>query len=204
MSSEEYLKDISEIKKLMNKSSRFISLSGLSGILAGTYALIGATYAYWLVTTSYRGYLILDGKVFKLVLLDMFLVLFFSIATAIYLTTLKAKKNGERIWDATTKRLLSSFLIPLTAGGIYTLIILTQQRYGQTGALMLLFYGLALINASKYTLGYVKYLGYTQTILGLLCAVYPGYGFWFWVLGFGVMHIVYGFLMYFKYERKQE
>ncbi|WP_299676318.1 hypothetical protein [uncultured Tenacibaculum sp.] len=204
MNSEEYLKDITEIKKLMNKSSRFISLSGLSGILAGTYALIGAAYAYWLVTTSYRGYLILDGKVFKLVLLDMFLVLFFSIATAIYLTTLKAKKNGERIWDATTKRLLSNFLIPLTAGGIYTLIILTQQRYGQTGALMLLFYGLALINASKYTLGYVKYLGYTQTILGLLCAIYPGYGFWFWVLGFGVMHIVYGFLMYFKYERKQE
>ncbi|WP_299711050.1 hypothetical protein [uncultured Tenacibaculum sp.] len=202
MSSEEYLKDITEIKNLMNKSSRFISLSGLSGILAGTYALIGAAYAYWLVTSSERGYLILDGKIFKLVLLDMFLVLFFSVATAIYLTTLKAKKNDERIWDATTKRLLANFLIPLFAGGIYTLIILNQQRYGQTGALMLLFYGLALINASKYTLGYVKYLGYTQTILGLLCAVYPGYGFWFWVLGFGVMHIVYGILMYFKYERK--
>ncbi|WP_442265782.1 hypothetical protein ACSIGC_16000 [Tenacibaculum sp. ZS6-P6] len=204
MSSEEYLKDITEIKKLMNKSSRFISLSGLSGILAGTYALIGAAYAYWLVANSDRGYLILDGKVFKLVLLDMFLVLFFSIATAIYLTTLKAKKNGERIWDATTKRLLLSFLIPLVAGGIYTLTILNQQRYGQTGALMLLFYGLALTNASKYTLGYVKYLGYTEIILGLLCAIYPGYGFWFWVLGFGVMHIVYGILMYFKYERKQE
>ncbi|WP_299624718.1 hypothetical protein [uncultured Tenacibaculum sp.] len=202
MSSEEYLKDITEIKNLMNKSSRFISLSGLSGILAGTYALIGAAYAYWLVTSSERGYLILDGKIFKLVLLDMFLVLFFSVATAIYLTTLKAKKNDERIWDATTKRLLANFLIPLFAGGIYTLIILNQQRYGQTGALMLLFYGLALINASKYTLGYVKYLGYTQTILGLLCAVYPGYGFWFWVLGFGVMHIIYGILMYFKYERK--
>ena len=82
------------------------------------------------------------------------------------------------------------------------MIILKQQRYGQTGALMLLFYGLALVNASKHTLGYVKYLGYTEIILGLLCAVYPGFGFWFWVIGFGVMHIVYGILMYFKYERK--
>ncbi|WP_348722572.1 hypothetical protein [Tenacibaculum sp. 190524A05c] len=202
MSSEDYLKDISEIKNLMNKSTRFISLSGLSGILAGTFALIGAAYAYWLVTSSKRGYLILSGEIFNLVLLDMFLVLVLSVGTAIYLTTLKAKKNNEKIWDATTKRLLTSFLVPLVAGGIYTLIILKQQRYGQTGALMLLFYGLALVNASKYTLGYVKYLGYTEIILGLLCAVFPGFGFWFWVLGFGVMHIVYGTLMYFKYERK--
>lgn len=201
MSSEDYLKDISEIKNLMNKSTRFISLSGLSGVLAGTFALIGAAYAYWLVTSSKRGYLILDGKIFNLVLLDLILVFILSVGTAIYLTTLKARKNNERIWDATTKRLLSSFLVPLIAGGIYTLIILKQQRYGQTGALMLLFYGLALVNASKYTLGYVKYLGYTEIILGLLCAVYPGFGFWFWVIGFGVMHIVYGILMYFKYER---
>ncbi len=202
MSSEDYLKDISEIKNLMNKSTRFISLNGLSGVLAGTFALIGAAYAYWLVTSSKRGYLILDGEIFNLVLLDMFLVLVLSVGTAIYLTTLKAKKNNEKIWDATTKRLLTSFLVPLVAGGIYTLIILKQQRYGQTGALMLLFYGLALVNASKYTLGYVKYLGYTEIILGLLCAVFPGFGFWFWVIGFGVMHIVYGVLMYFKYERK--
>ncbi|WP_075344151.1 hypothetical protein [Tenacibaculum agarivorans] len=202
MSSEDYLKDISEIKNLMSKSSRFISLSGLSGVLAGTYAILGAVYAYWLVNKSERGYLILDGQIFRLVLLDMLIVLVLSISTAVYLTTLKAKKNGEKIWDATTKRLLTSFLIPLVAGGIYTLIILKQQRYGQTGALMLLFYGLALVNASKYTLGYVKYLGITEIILGLLCAVYPGYGFWFWVIGFGVMHIVYGILMYFKYEKQ--
>ncbi|CAM1345624.1 hypothetical protein [Tenacibaculum amylolyticum] len=202
MSSEDYLKDITEIKNLMSKSSRFISLSGLSGILAGIYALIGAAYAYWLVATSARGYLILDGKIFNLILLDMVLVFVLSVGTGIYLTTQKAKKNGEKIWDATTKRLLTSLLVPLVAGGIYTLTILSQQRYGQTGALMLLFYGLALVNASKYTLGYIKYLGYTEIILGLLCAIYPGYGFWFWVLGFGVMHILYGILMYYKYEKK--
>jgi hypothetical protein len=202
MSSEDYLKDISEIKTLMNRSTRFISLSGLSGVLAGTFALIGAAFAYWLVSSSKRGYLILDGRIFNLVMLDLVLVFILSVGTAIYFTTLKAKKNNERIWDATTKRLLLSFLVPLVAGGLYILIILKQQRYGQTGALMLLFYGLALVNASKYTLGYVKYLGYTEIILGLLCAFYPGLGFWFWVIGFGVMHIIYGTLMYFKYEKR--
>ena len=201
MESKDYLKDISEIKELMNKSSRFISLSGLSGIMAGVYALIGALVAYWLVTTSGRDYLILDGKIFRLVLLDLILVALLSILTAIYLTTKKAKKNGAKIWDATSKRLIINFLIPLVVGGIYILIILGHQKYGQTGALMLIFYGLALVNASKYSIGDIRYLGFIEIIIGLICALFPGLGFWFWVLGFGIMHIIYGTWMYFKYDR---
>ena len=201
MESKDYLKDISEIKELMNKSSRFISLSGLSGIMAGVYALIGALVAYWLVTTSGRDYLILDGKIFRLVLLDLILVALLSILTAIYLTTKKAKKNGAKIWDATSKRLIINFLIPLVVGGIYILIILGHQKYGQTGALMLIFYGLALVNASKYSIGDIRYLGFIEIIIGFICALFPGLGFWFWVLGFGIMHIIYGTWMYFKYDR---
>ncbi|MFY0629976.1 MAG: hypothetical protein JXR05_06310 [Flavobacteriaceae bacterium] len=202
MSSEDYLKDISEIKNLMNKSSRFISLSGLSGILAGIYALIGAGYAYWLVTSSDNSAnLGLDGRIFRYIIVDLFLITFLSISTAIFLTTRRAKKNGESIWDAKSKRVLINFLIPLVAGGIYTLILLMQHKYGQTGALMLLFYGLALVNASKYTFGDIKYLGYSEIVLGLICAYFPQYGFWFWVAGFGIMHIIYGSLMYYKYEK---
>lgn len=196
MSEKDYLKDISDIKNLMSRSSRFISLSGLSGIMAGIYALIGGAIAYWLVANSDREYLILEGSVFRLIMLDLFLIAFFSIVTAIYLTTKKAKKNGEKIWDTSSRRLILNFLIPLVAGGIYILIILNQQKYGQTGALMLIFYGLALINASKYTISNVRYLGITEIILGLICALFPGYGFWLWILGFGVMHIIYGSLIY--------
>ena len=201
MSQEDYLRDISEIKNLMSKSSKFISLSGLSGILAGIYALIGSGYAYWLVNKTENGDLNLDGETFKLVLIDLILVGILSVGTAIILTTKKAKQNNEKIWDPLTRRLLLNFLIPLTAGGIYILIILIEQHYEQVGNLMLLFYGLALFNASKYTLGDVKYLGLTQITLGLLSAIFPGYGFWFWVIGFGIMHILYGLVMHFKYDR---
>lgn len=200
MESKDYLKDLNEIKDLMNKSSRFISLSGLSGILAGIYALIGATIAYWLVTNSDREYLILDGTIFRLVMLDLFLVAFLSAITGIYLTTKKAKKNGAKIWDSTSRRLVINFLIPLVVGGIYILIILGQQKYGQTGALMLIFYGLALINASKYSLGDIRYLGFIEIGLGLIGALYPGLGFWLWVMGFGILHIIYGTWMHFKYD----
>ena len=202
MSNEDYLKDISEIKNLMNKSSRFISLSGLSGILAGVYAIIGAAIAYYVVTNSQRGYLILDENIFKICVGILFLVALLSIVTGIYLTTKKAKKNGENFWDNSSKRLIINFLIPLVTGGIYILLILGQQKYGQTGALMLIFYGLALVNASKYSIGDIRYLGFTEIILGLICTLYPGYGFWLWILGFGVMHIVYGSIMHFKYDRK--
>ncbi len=201
MDSNKYLKDISDIKDLMQKSSRFISLSGLSGILAGVYALIGAAIAYLLVTKSARQYLILDGYTFRMILLDLFLVAFFSIVTAIFLTTRKAKKNGEKVWDSSSRRLIVNFMIPMVAGGLYILIILDQQKYGQTAALMLIFYGLALVNASKYSIGDIRYLGYIEILLGLVCALLPGYGFWLWVAGFGVMHIIYGFLMYYKYDK---
>ena len=203
MSTEDYLKDISEIKNLMNKSSRFISLSGLSGILAGVYALIGAAIAYWLVISYSGGTLyIFHGWVFWIAMFVLFMVALLSAVTGIILTTSKAKKNNEKIWDNSSRRLLFNFLVPLAVGGIYCIIILSQGRYGQTGGLMLIFYGLALVNASKYSIGNIKYLGFIQIILGLIASYYPGFGFWLWVLGFGVMHIIYGTWMHFKYDVK--
>ncbi|MGJ8667668.1 MAG: hypothetical protein ACSHW7_14960 [Patiriisocius sp.] len=195
MSEQDYLKDLSEIKNLMNRSSRFISLSGWAGIMAGMYAIIGGIVAYYIVANSAREYLILDGYVFKIIMLDLFLIAFFSVVTAVFITTRRAKKDGVKIWDDTTKRLLINFLIPLITGGIYIIIILGQQKYGQTGALMLIFYGLSLVSAAKYSIGHIRYLGFIEITLGLICAIFPGYGFWLWMLGFGVMHIVYGAIM---------
>ncbi|KAB7531457.1 hypothetical protein F8C76_08180 [Flagellimonas olearia] len=197
MDSKKYLDDISQIKDMMSRSSRFISLSGLSGILAGLYAIVGAFVAQMFIIKEVEGHITLHSWSFKIIVAILITVAILSIVTAYLLTTRKAKKNNEKIWDKTTKRLLINFLVPLVTGGIYILIKLNSQHYGLTASLMLIFYGLALINASKYTIGNVKYLGYGQIILGLICAALPGYGFWFWVLGFGILHIVYGTIMYF-------
>ncbi|WP_108802385.1 hypothetical protein [Aquimarina sp. Aq107] len=201
MSTEDYLKDITEIKDMMNKSSRFFSLSGLSGILAGVYAIIGAAIAYYLVSISGIDYVIAEGKIFNYILIDLAAVALLSIITGIILSNRKAKQNNETLWNGTSKRLLTAFLIPLVTGGIFIIIKVYNHHYGLTGSLMLIFYGLALVNASKYTIGNVKYLGYAEIILGLVCSVFPNYGFWFWVIGFGIMHIVYGSLIYLKHDR---
>jgi len=197
MEENKYLKDISDIKQLMNRSSRFISLSGWSGIFAGCYAIIGAAIAYYYLLPSGE-FLLLQSHNFTQIVLLLAAVAIASIFTALVLTTRKAKRNNSAIWDHTTKRLLVNFLIPLLTGGMYILIKLNSQHYGLTAALMLIFYGLALVNASKYTIGNVKYLGYIEIVLGLICAMLPGYGFWFWVAGFGIMHIIYGSLIYFN------
>ena len=202
MESKKYLDDISEIKNLMNRSNRFISLSGLSGILAGIYAITGAILAYIFLTPKNGEYVTLHSWNFRYIVAILIAVAALSIITAFLLTTKKAKRNKEAIWDPTTRNLLVSFLVPLVTGGIYIIIKLNSQHYGLTASLMLIFYGLALVNASKYTLGNVKYLGYLEIILGLICAAFPGYGLWFWVAGFGVLHIIYGSMVYVTEEKK--
>lgn len=196
MNKNEHLKNLSEIKQLMDRSSRFISLSGLSGIIAGVYAIIGAALAYFFTFPMPGSYLETNSRNFKISVFIILFVAVLSVVTAFFLSSRKAKKNNEKIWDATTKRLLTNFLIPLLTGGIYIILNLNNQHYGLTASLMLIFYGLSLVNASKYTVGDIKYLGIAEIAVGLLCAALPGYGLWFWILGFGFFHIIYGSLMY--------
>ncbi|PHR74189.1 MAG: hypothetical protein COA67_02140 [Lutibacter sp.] len=205
MSDKDYLKDISEIKEMMNKSSRFISLSGLSGILAGIYALVGAYLAKFILAnynylSQRKNPMNIDETQFKLIVIAV-VVAVLSIVTAFILTRKKAKQHGTSIWDSTTKRLLFNFLVPLFTGGIFSLILLNQGFYGFIAPATLIFYGLALFSASKYTFGNVKYLGIAEIILGLISMNYIGYGLYFWAIGFGVLHIIYGTLMYFKYDK---
>ena len=210
MEAKNYLKDISDIKEMMNRSSRFISLSGLSGIMAGIYALLGAALAKYYLSyydTIYSNYddvttyAISEQLVTDLILIASS-VMVLATLTAIVLTTKKARKNNEKIWTSTSKRLLAGFCIPLFSGGLFCLVLVQYGVVVLVAPATLLFYGLALINASKYTVGDIKYIGLINVFLGLISTQFIGYGLYFWALGFGVLHIIYGIIMYNKYDRK--
>ena len=201
MEDKKYLQDITEIKNLMNRSSQFISLSGLSGVMAGVYALVGAFLARHLLHAHRDEYVILESHTFQSIVGIAIAVLVLSVATAFIMTYFKAKKAGEKIWNSTSKRLIINFLIPLVTGGIFALLLLRHEVYGLIAPVTLIFYGLACVNASKYTLRDVRYLGITVVILGLIATEFSGYALEFWALGFGVCHIIYGGIMYFKYDR---
>ncbi len=206
MKNQKYIDDLQDIRKMMNRSTQFLSLSGLSGVFAGTYALIGAWFANAIIKEAvekdyYVRYRDFENLLFFKVAGIGAVVLLLSVISALIFTNLKAKKQGESIWNTTSKRLIVNFMIPLFAGGIFSLILLRHSYFGLVAPVTLIFYGLACINASKFTHRDVRYLGLTILIIGLINAEYPGYGFECWSLGFGVCHIFYGAIMYFKYDR---
>tara|TARA_B100000809_G_scaffold222378_1_gene231302 strand:- start:3264 stop:3926 length:663 start_codon:yes stop_codon:yes gene_type:complete len=208
----QHLESLSEIKNLMERSTKFISLSGLSGILAGITALIGAVFAYFRLA-HYLGAVSLDYATSRSVseeamnaltleLIGIALtVLVISLIAGVILTIKETKKNAQSIWDKNSMLLLSNLLIPLGAGGIFSLILIYHNLFVLVAPATLIFYGLALVNCSKYTISEIRYLGILEIILGLVSAIFVGKGLFFWAIGFGVLHIIYGTLMHFKYNR---
>jgi hypothetical protein len=203
---KEYEKDLASVRSIMERTVKFISLSGLSGVLAGVYALAGAISAYFIVhypisPFHYRIYSAQEPRVLWKLILIAIIVLTASITTGIWLTNKKAKKNSGNIWNIASRNLLINLSIPLITGGLFILIVLYSGHFGLAAPASLIFYGLALIQASSNTVDEIRYLGFSEIIIGLISAMLPGFGLLFWALGFGVLHIIYGVIMYNKYEK---
>jgi hypothetical protein len=203
------LQDIKDIRRIMERSSRFISLSGLSGITAGIFALAGAWLGRQTLQEYYGSY---NSKGFfsgddfsklKIKLIGLAVAVFVAaFASAFYFTWKRTREKGLSLWDHSSKKLFWNMAIPLVAGAAFILAMLRHDEWRFVAPSCLIFYGLALVNASKYTLTDIRYLGYCQIILGLANMMYPGYGLYFWAAGFGLLHIVYGIIMWYKYERQ--
>lgn len=211
MNTNNALQSVDEIRKLMERSTKFVSLSGLTGILAGSYALTGAFLAAKLVGTVSGANplftfdrLDVDTPRRLCVLVGLAAaVLAASVITAWLVSWYKARKSGEKLFNSLTYRLLWHFFLPMATGGLFCVALLYHGHYGLTSSVMLLFYGLALVNTAKYTFSNVAWLGYAFLITGLADSFWEGHGFFFWTLGFGVFHILYGILFYLRYERKK-
>lgn len=204
---KDYMQDIAEIRSMMERSSKFLSLSGWAGIMAGIYALAGAYIAYTFFhfnpdQIQYESLATANAttELMKVIVLATF-ILILAVGTAIVLSSRKAQKRNEKVWNATSRRLLSSMAVPLVAGGILILILLIKAMIGLIAPLTLLFYGLALYNASKFTYAEVRSLGLIQIGLGLIGSYFVSYGLFLWAVGFGLVHIAYGIYMHISYER---
>lgn len=209
----EHLQTLTEIRSLMEQSTRFLSLSGLSGIAAGVIALIGAAVAYAYVGADS---VFLDYEQYRLnsepkwgmdymtfILLDASIVLLLALAAGSVFTSRKARRKGLPLWTMASQKLLLNLAVPLLTGGAFCLILLEKGYVDIIAPCTLLFYGLALINGSKYTVNDIRYLGISEIVLGLISAYFTGYGLFFWAVGFGILHIIYGTAMYLKYEKEE-
>jgi hypothetical protein len=205
---EQSLEALQDIKRMMERSSRFISLSGLSGVSAGVCALIGAWFAFRWTHEYYDQYILVHGYVpaeraeFKWKLIALAVgVLVAALASSTWFTWRKARKSRLPILDHASKKLAINMMIPLAAGGLFVLGLLYNADWIYVAPACLIFYGLALVNASKYTLTDIRYLGLLEIALGCISMYFPHEGLYFWTAGFGVLHIIYGLIMWWKYER---
>lgn len=202
MEQKDLFKELGQIRSLMEKSSKFVSISGLSGVLIGCYALLGTLLGYFITASPGDETSQLPGD---LTTVDIFLILaililVFSLLTGWLMARKKAKINKQSIWNITSKSLLFAVSIPLVTGGIVALLLLSQGYYNLIAGMLLIFYGLALAAGSIYTFTEVKWLGILEISLGLMAVSLPDHGLILWGLGFGVLHIIYGFIVYKKYE----
>ena len=203
MNKKKYIDDLKEIKDTMDRATRFISLSGLSGVSTGITALVGALIAYQTVfkNTEYLTHnaVEINSKNLNYLLLISIGTLILSIACAIFFTNRKTKKQNQGVWNVQVKRLLINLSIPLVSGGLLCLMFLFKGFVGLLFPLTLIFYGLALVNGSKYTLTEIRNLGLIEILLGLLAFQFINYGILFWAIGFGIFQIIYGLIVQKKY-----
>ncbi|GAA5522750.1 hypothetical protein LQ318_13415 [Aliifodinibius salicampi] len=203
----DYIQDLTEIRSMMERSTKFLSLSGLAGIMAGIYALVGVWVVYSVYNFNPHDIILLttgSGGLFPYlpqVVIVALSVLVLAVGTAILLSWKKAKKRGEKAWNATSRQMIVNMAVPLAAGGVLIVILLSKGLVGLIAPFTLLFYGLALYSASKFTYKDVKFLGLIQIGLGLVSVWFIEYGLFLWAIGFGVAHIIYGIYMHFRYER---
>lgn len=198
MSNQHLQSELAAIRSLMERSTKFLSLSGLSGILAGVYALIGGGIAYSLLHTGAEE--VSPDTVQNIVRLAI-LVLVASLVTGIALTYRQANKNGEAFWNPVSKRMVYSMALPLITGGFLCILLLSQGYLQLIAAVCLIFYGLSLFAAGEYSFSAVRWLGIMDVLLGLIAVYIPAYGLILWMIGFGVLHIVYGYWMHINYNK---
>lgn len=203
------LAQLTEIRAIMERSSRFLSLSGLSGVGAGVVALLGSAVGHFYLQSEFAdGYLRLmqasaderrTALPFLLLLAGGMIGL--ALLVAFYFTRRRTHSSGQPLWSGPARRVAVALAVPLVAGGLFCLRLYLGGDAGMVVPGLLVFYGLALLNASKFTLDEIRWLGLTQIVLGLLAMLNPGWGLIYFALGFGLGHIGYGLVMYNRYER---
>jgi hypothetical protein len=193
---EKQLEDLKAIREMMEKSSKFLSLSGLSGVFAGTTAIAGAATANFYILKECTENLRI------LLLVDALVVLAASICFAFYFSWRKAQKNNQKLFNQLAFKILYNLCVPLVVGGVVSLILIYRDQTDLVAAMTLIFYGLALVNVSKFTFNEIHYLGIIEILLGLAAILFLYHGLLFWTIGFGLCHIVYGIIMYKKYDLK--
>ncbi|MBQ1408707.1 MAG: hypothetical protein IIY87_03000 [Bacteroidales bacterium] len=195
MNNNDALRDIKDIRSMMERSSRFLSISGWGVAAVGIIAIVAAWIAYKVFSDgtlfgythylwAYKTKVAVVGSLILVVFCGM--IVFFS-------SVIMARRRGVKfVFDKTMRRTVLNFSIPLLAGGILCLALVLEGHYGLTSSIMLIFYGLALINCHHFSHPVLGTLGYLELLLGLVDCFTVTHALLLWAVGFGLLHLIFG------------
>ncbi len=208
---QDHLESIREMRNLMERSSRYLSLSGLAGVIVGFIALGGVSALLLALgipfgqSISFMELAAADipntARINEYVFMIAAVVFTLSLMTEAVFAFRNARKMGLPLWDATARRMLTALFIPIIGGGVYCLSLMQSGQLDSLAPASLIFYGLGLVNAGKYAVPDVGRLGMAVFMTGLVASFFPSLGVYFWAFGFGFLHIIYGVSIYFKHQR---
>lgn len=196
MSIEKAAEDILHIRTVMDRTVKFGSVSGTAGIISGFVAIASALVAWqWLGVGLFvdpDSFSYTEGK--YLLLLGA-AVMALSVTTAAVLSVRNAARRKESIWTGTTQRLVYAMAVPLVPGGLFALLLLYAGSLYLALAATLIFYGIAMHSAAAFSHAEFRPLGLLCTASGLAAAAFPAYSLLFWLLGFGLLNIIFGLVI---------
>ncbi|MCL5104062.1 MAG: hypothetical protein M1133_08105 [Armatimonadetes bacterium] len=184
------------IREVMERSARYTNFSGLSGIIAGTLALIGCAAT---LSLAYRGLYEPYIGWYVAIWVGVFVV---SIAQDFYLAQRKARKMGQRFLTPATLQIVKAVLPGVFVGLVISLVCLHQGSIDAIPAVWALGHGTALCAAGMFTVREVRIFGALQLLTGAVGLVWlsgPISSFYLLGVSMGLYHIGFGLWMSRKY-----
>jgi hypothetical protein len=199
-------RDLKKIRDIMEKTAPFLSLSGLSGIaagLAGTAAgviIMLKIQSAW-ISSDLLNDLLSDHQMKRFFAVLLLTALVLALLGSFIITAVNTLRKNQPLWVISSIRFAENLFIPLLAGSILLAAFYIHKDYQYFIPVMLLFFGLSLYTASQSSREEIRILGILDICLGIISLFYIPAGLICWTAGFGLLNIVYGIIMYVKYER---
>ncbi len=117
----------------------------------------------------------------------------FCFFLAIAATQNKAQRAGVPLTSGPGRKFALSFLPAAVAGAILTFILYQAGWFAVLPGTWLLLYGAGVVSAGALSVAIVPAMGTSFMLLGIIALLFPGWGNLCMALGFGGLHLAFGF-----------
>jgi hypothetical protein len=186
----------------MQQNINPFSLKRYSGILIGLYGL-AVVYLINILTSGEQSGIELVSQL-PLLFLQIGVTVIALVFIVISLVTLwirakrTVRKNDQKLWSIFTRKIRWQTLISLLIILIIIIMISNIGYFSLTTPLSLFFYGLFLLNLSRFSSIGLRYLSLAEIILAITSYFIYDKEIIFLALGFGFLPILYGIATFIK------